>query len=309
MSDANILRVNRLYFFITIIVAPPLIIKTTMSKTNTTPEMNSHFESQAALYEKMAGGATRRIAEKCLQYLPPLTSATRILDNASGPGIVTRLLLDTAAEQGVHPPPLITAVDLAPSMIAQLDAQRQACSWTTVSSHVRDSAHLDGLLADEAFEAVVMNFALFALPDAVCGAREMWRVLKPGGGVAVVTTWKRSMPVELLERTIKAIRPQDEAKVFPISREWLKAEKVRDTMLDGGFANVTVTEERTVWINDSRDELVDALTGPFWQRIWAEWNEEEKARLRPEMMKLLDTPEGERVELEMVAWICVAVKQ
>jgi ubiquinone/menaquinone biosynthesis C-methylase UbiE len=279
-----------------------------MANESVAAQMKEQFDSQAAEYERMVGGTTRRIAEKCLPYLPPITSTSRFLDNGSGPGIVTRLILDTAAEQGINPLPHVTAVDIAPGMIAQVEANAEHSGWTTVDSHVLSAENLEGIQSD-AYDGVVMNFALFALPDAVKGAREMLRVLKPQG-VAVVTTWKKSAPVEVLEKAVAAIRPQDTANVFPISKDWLTMEKVRDTMVAGGFSKVSVKEERSVWKNSSQEELLSVLTGPFWQRIWANWSEEEKARLKPEIMKQIQNETGEKgVEMEIIAWICAGVKE
>jgi len=268
-------------------------------------EMSSHFSNQAAIYEKLTGGTTRRIAEACLPYLPTLTSKTRILDNACGPGVVTRLILDTAASQGVQPPPQITGVDNAQGMIEQFCANAKVEGWTTTKAFLLSADKLEGI-EDAHFDAAVMNFGIFAIPDAVVAAKEMYRTLQKGG-VAVVTTWKKSVPVDLIEETVGQIRPQDKAKVFPISKDWMTAEKVKDTMVQGGFADVRVTEKGTMWMNDSADELVDVLTGPFWQRIWADWSEEDKSKLKPGMMKALKDMGGPK-SMEMLAWVCVGVK-
>jgi ubiquinone/menaquinone biosynthesis C-methylase UbiE len=270
-------------------------------------EMNQHFHNQAAIYEKLTGGVTRRIAEGCLPFLPKITSQSRFLDSACGPGIVTRLILNTAKEQGVNPPPHITAIDFAPGMIEQFKAQEQALGWTTVDSKVLNAEKLEGL-DDESFDAIVMNFAIFALPNADNAAKEMWRVLKPGA-VAVVTTWKRPTTVELLERTIGAIRPQDVNRVFPVSRDWLKPEKIRDTMAEGGFKDIKIEEQTAVWNSGTLEDLLDALLGPFWAKIWADWSEEDKNRLKPEMLKQLTDEQRAKAELEMTALICAAVKE
>jgi ubiquinone/menaquinone biosynthesis C-methylase UbiE len=268
--------------------------------------IKDYFNSTAGIYEKLTGGSTRRVAEACLPYLPPLTSTMRILDNASGPGIVTRLILEAAAAKGVSPPPTILAVDNAEAMISQFEANKASLGWMTAQSKVLSAERLEGV-ADASFDAVVMNLGLFALPDAAAGAREMHRVLKPGS-VAVVTTWKHSGPVSLLERTVRAIRPGEERSVLPISKDWLLAEKVKGVMEQGGFRDVVVREERTVWKNVSVEDLIDVFTGPFWQRIWKDWSEEEKARLKPEILKNLSDVEKERAEMEMIAWICVGTK-
>jgi len=274
----------------------------------TTVDIKIHFDKNAAEYEKLTGGATRRIAEACVQWLPPLSSSLRILDSACGPGIVTRLILDQASEHGVVPPPNITAIDFAPGMISQLETHKSVLEWNTVEPRVLDAQRLEGI-ANDNFDAIVMNFGIFTLPDAELGAREMLRVLK-SGGTAIVTTWKSSGLFDLLVRVVRAIRPEDEGRVFPVSKDWFTAEKVTNTMISGGFqeAKIHLHVVRTTWQNSSIEELVDAVSGPFWQRIWEDWTEEEKGRWRGEVEKQMTEKERSECSLDIVAWVCVAVK-
>jgi ubiquinone/menaquinone biosynthesis C-methylase UbiE len=273
-----------------------------------TYDFKSHFDKNAALYEKLTGGSTRRIAEACIQWLPPLSSTLRILDSACGPGIVTKLILDWANEHGVVPPPHITAIDFAPGMISQLETHKSMLEWNTVDARVLDAQCLEGIV-DENFDAIVMNFGIFTLPDAELGAREMLRVLK-SGGTAIVTTWKSSGPIDLLERVVRAIRPEDVNRVYPVSKDWFTVEKVKNTMISGGFkeAKLHLHVVRTMWQNSSLEELVDAMSGPFWQRIWDGWTEEEKGRWRGEVKKQMTEKEWSKCGLDMAAWVCVAVK-
>lgn len=198
-------------------------------------------------------------------------------------------------------------IDNAQGMIEHFEGKKETYGWTRTESKVMSAETLEGL-EDGSFDAVVMNFGIFALPDAVKGAKEMHRVLKKGG-VAIVSTWKKSAPVDVLENAIGAIRPEEKESVFPISKEWLKREKLSQVMSDGGFESVEVESFDSYWKNDSLDEFLEAMTGPFWQRIWAHWSEEEKARLKPEILKGLSSEEKDNGgTLDMIAWICVARK-
>ena len=273
-----------------------------------TVDFMTQFDKYAANYEKFTGGSTRRIAEACIQWLPPLSSSLRILDSACGPGIVTSLILDRASEHGVIPPPHITAIDFAPGMISQLETYKSVLGWNTVESRVLDAQRLEGM-ANDNFDAIVMNFGIFMLPDAELGAKEMQRVLKPGG-MAIVTTWKSSGLIDLLIRVVRAIRPEDEGRVIPMSKDWFTAEKVTNTMISGGFEETKVHLDvvHTTWQNSSIEELVDAVSGPFWQRIWEGWTEEEKGRWRSEIEKQMTEKERNECSLDLVAWVCVATK-
>jgi len=50
------------------------------------------------------------------------------------------------------------------------------------------------------------------------------------------------------------------------------------------------------------------MSAPFWDRIWEAWTEEEKRRWRGEVEKQLTEEERSKRSLDMVAWVCVAVK-
>jgi ubiquinone/menaquinone biosynthesis C-methylase UbiE len=279
-----------------------------MSSNSAPEQIQSHFHKQAALYESLTGGTTRRIAEIGLKHFPPLTSSTRILDSACGPAVVTKLILEQAASQGLSPPPHITAIDFAQGMIEQVELQKSTHGWTTVDSHVMNAEELTGL-ESESYDAIFMNFGLFAVPNAVKGAKEMLRVLKPGG-VAVITTWKLSSPMILLEDVVGSIRPDSVGRVFPIDKAWLTAEKLNDTLISGGFKpeKVRVKIAETAWESDSKEEFLDVMCGPFWSAIRKDWTEDEKERWRPEMEKRVHTDENGKLSFPMIAWMGIATK-
>jgi SAM-dependent methyltransferase len=256
----------------------------------------------------MTGGATRRIFESFFEYFPPISSSSAFLDNAAGPGVITRLILDKAAKQGVDPPPRIVAADFAPGMAQAAQKHKEAEGWSTVEVMVRDAQNLEGL-ADGDFDAAVMNFALFALPDAPKGASEMFRVLKPDG-VAIVTTWKLSRPTTLMEEAVQVIRPGSTQRVIPLDPVWNTSEKLKEVMVAGGFAadKMKIFQASTIWGNETAGGLVDALSGPFWHGIMKDWSDEEKGKWKETLLKVMTDEEKSTGSLEMIAWVCVAKK-
>lgn len=95
-----------------------------------------------------------------------LTSKSRALDAACGPGHITRLMADTGASA--------TGVDLTPNMIEMAGKLNPHIDFRV--------ANVDELPFDSGcFDAVLVNYAIhhFARPDRA--VREIHRVLKPGG--------------------------------------------------------------------------------------------------------------------------------
>jgi ubiquinone/menaquinone biosynthesis C-methylase UbiE len=114
----------------------------------------------------------RRYTEEALPWLPPTGD---ILEIGPGPG----LLLEKLA--GRHP--LAVGLDLSPGMLRQANRRlRRAHRPTRL---VRGNAiHLP--FAPGSFDGIVTTFAFSAIPEGLVAMREMARVLRPGGVLALV---------------------------------------------------------------------------------------------------------------------------
>ena len=96
-----------------------------------------------------------------------------VLDVACGTGIVTR----HAAER-VGPTGHVTGLDLNPAMLAVASRVRPGLTW-----HQGDVAALP--FDDDSFDVVTCQSAAMFFPDLVGALKEMGRVTRPGGVVAV----------------------------------------------------------------------------------------------------------------------------
>ncbi|RYP18530.1 hypothetical protein DL765_003905 [Monosporascus sp. GIB2] len=284
------------------------------ANTVRTSETMSHFQQHSSEYEKFAGKTSTRLAAAALSALPLSTygASSHFLDSACGPGIVTKLLLSPSPEYvdvpglPINPPPRVTGIDVAPSMVEQFTANISTYGWPTAEGFVQDSGDLSRF-KDGEFDVVVMNLGIFLLPDPVAGAAEMYRVLKPGG-YAVITTWKERRPAELLQSVVAAIRPGSDKKPMYLHPVWDTREKLEEVMKAGGFS-VDIHESAVHWANDSVDDIVEALSSPMWTaKIWQGWSAEETARWKGEIARQLTEQEKATATLAMTGWICVARK-
>src|SRR5262245_51787165 len=100
------------------------------------------------------------------------TSGTRVLDVATGPGVVAF----TAATRGAAS---VVGVDLAPRMLRLASA-----AYPGIDFRQADAESLP--IPDRSFDAVVSNFGIGHFPRPERALAEFVRVARPGGAVAVV---------------------------------------------------------------------------------------------------------------------------
>jgi ubiquinone/menaquinone biosynthesis C-methylase UbiE len=124
-------------------------------------------------------------AQTALLDAVSLRPGERVLDVACGTGLVTFDAASAVAPQGQ-----VIGIDLAGNMI---DAARRRCAEHKVSnlSFTRmDAEQLD--LPDASFDVVLCALGLMYMPDPEQALREMRRVLRPGGRLALAVWGERS---------------------------------------------------------------------------------------------------------------------
>ncbi|MFC1417713.1 class I SAM-dependent methyltransferase [Streptacidiphilus cavernicola] len=131
---------------------------------------------------------TRRLARALA-----LGPGTRVLDVASGPGTTA---LTLAAEFGCE----VVGLDLGEESVARArQAAEQAHLADRVTFHTGDAEQLP--FPDASFDAVLCECAFCTFPDKATAAREIARVLRPGGqvGITDITITPGALPTELTE--------------------------------------------------------------------------------------------------------------
>lgn len=109
----------------------------------------------------------------------PLRHGDRVLDLACGDGAYSCWLAERVGPGGE-----VVGVDLAPAYLA---LARAAAAAAPVGARVRfELADAYALpFADDSFDLAWCAQSMFSLPDPLGALRELWRVTRPGGSVAV----------------------------------------------------------------------------------------------------------------------------
>jgi arsenite methyltransferase len=150
-----------------------------------------------------------------------------VVDLGSGGGLDVFL-----ASRKVGPAGKSIGIDMTEAMIARARANAEAGGYTNVVFH---HATIDRLpLADESVDCVISNCVLNLAPDKPAVFREIFRVLKPGGRLAVSDI---ALKGELPEAVAKSLA----AYVGCISGA-IRIEDYRTELVNAGFESVQIVD-------------------------------------------------------------------
>jgi ubiquinone/menaquinone biosynthesis C-methylase UbiE len=145
---------------------------------------------------------TRTAADSAAYLLPRLAAGQHLLDVGCGPGTITADLAALVA------PGKVVALEREAAVLEEAEQLARARGLTNVNCAIGDVYALD--YEDDAFDVVHAHQVLQHLVDPVAALREMRRVARPGGVVAVrdadyaAMTWYPAEP--LLERWLELYR-------------------------------------------------------------------------------------------------------
>lgn len=110
-----------------------------------------------------------------------LREGERVLDVCCGSGGSA-----LPAAEAVGPLGKVVAVDLARRLLELGEAKARARGLGHIEFRAEDMLALG--YPDASFDVVVCVFGIFFVPDMVAATRELWRMVRPGGRLAI-TTW------------------------------------------------------------------------------------------------------------------------
>lgn len=205
----------------------------------------------ASLYERHGERLTQAINLRVLNKIGPVLGK-RMIDVAAGTGGMAL----AAAERGAR----VLATDFNLAMVAR--AAERLASFEDCGSQEMHFEHLDA--EDATFDIAVSTFGLLAYSNWAQGLKELYRVTRPGGVVALSNWTHRSdcSPAHLLKRVFESnfpnrkLWPDDFAPIFT-------KESLEEAIRRSGAENVTVSVETADWSPFSSANVVDECTPMF----------------------------------------------
>lgn len=158
---------------------------------------------------------------ECLNIEP----TNHVLDVGCGGGMTLRTMC------GLAPDGFVAGIDYSPIMVRQAQKRNRAAVQSgCMEITLADVTSLP--YDDNRFDIVSGVETFYFWPDPLCGLREILRVLKPGGRIALVVDISKPSP--------DAAIPENVGERFDI--RVLSGEEIKALLVEAGFVDVTFKE-------------------------------------------------------------------
>ena len=194
-----------------------------------------------------------------------LAAGSSVLDVATGRGA-----LAFPAAKRVGPHGRVIGTDISPGMLLETAKDVQAGHWQNIELQLMDAEQLQ--YPDSAFDCVLCGFALWLFPHPDRALQQFYRVLKPGGRLAL-TTWAHDSPMQSLQRdTLRPYlmppsRPNDDGK----KQRFNTKEQLETVVRQAGFVDAKV------FIEDFK--TIVTVEDTFWEQLWSTGTRRELERM------------------------------
>jgi ubiquinone/menaquinone biosynthesis C-methylase UbiE len=138
------------------------------------------YNAAADYFDHPVSSFWHRFGRRTVERLGLLVGET-VLDVCCGSGGSA-----LPAAEAVGPEGKVVAVDLAERLVALGAAKAREKGLANLEFRTGDMLALG--YPDASFDAVICVFGIFFVPDMVAATKELWRMLRPGGRLAI-TTW------------------------------------------------------------------------------------------------------------------------
>lgn len=265
-------------------------------------QMPAGWDEVVEGYEEAATSLTGSFIELLLNNAD-LQPGEQVLDVAAGTGVLSL----AAAERGAQ----VLATDFSPLMIEKLKLKIQQKAAEGITAEVMDGQALS--LDDNQYDVAFSNFGLIFFPEPEKGLREMLRVLKPGGRVAV-SAWSCPQNIEFMNTLLQAVLrvvPDFSLAKPPV---WLRFQDpafLQETLENAGCRDVQVYTHVQDWPLPSARWLPERLLGvaPPMKVLLGQFPEQQQQAILDEMANIIqDIFDQGRSALANEAHIAIGIK-
>jgi len=192
-------------------------------------ESAPYWERHGATIRVIFAPITRALIEEA-----GIVSGQSVLDVAGGPGEPSLTVAEAVGRTGS-----VMCTDAVAEMVeaAEREAHRRGITNVSFRQCMADALPF----GDNSFDVVISRLGVMFFPDPVAGLREMLRVTKPGGGLALAV-WQKSehnpflhVVTEVMSRYVEAPHADPDA---PGAFRFAEPGKLASILIEAGAINV-----------------------------------------------------------------------
>jgi ubiquinone/menaquinone biosynthesis C-methylase UbiE len=203
------------------------------------------------------------------------------------------------AAQAVGPEGRVIAVDLAEELLQLGRAKATAAGLDCLEFRRGDMTALD--FPDRHFDAVVCVFGIFFVPDMEAQVAELWRLVRPGGQLAV-TTWGPGIfapAYEIWLDAVRRVRPDLYSAFNPWDRI-TTPEALRKLFVDAGVPRVEVVTEEGYQALRTPDDFWTIALGSGLRWTIDQMGTEAASEIKQEILDALSAAHIEHVATNVI---------
>jgi ubiquinone/menaquinone biosynthesis C-methylase UbiE len=234
-----------------------------------------------------------RYGQRSIERLK-LRKGAHVLDVCCGTGASALPAAQAVGQEG-----RIIAVDLAEELLQLGRAKATASGLQCLEFRRGDMTALD--FPDSQFDAVVCVFGIFFVPDMEAQVAELWRLVRPGGQLAV-TTWGPGIfapAYEIWLAAVRRVRPDLYSAFNPWDRI-TTPEAVRKLFVDAGVPHAEVVAEEGYQALRTPEDFWTIALGSGLRWTIDQMGTEAASEAKQEILDALSARRIERVETNVI---------
>lgn len=251
------------------------------------------YDAASDSYDHPVNSFWDRYGRRTIERLH-LDPGGRVLDACCGSGASA-----IPAAQAVGPRGFVLGVDLAERLLERARAKAKAHTLANVEFRAGDMLDLGFEGAD--FDAVVCVFGIFFVPDMEAAIRELWRLVRPGGELAITTWGPRFFePVNtVFWDSVRAVRPSLHKGFNPWDRI-SEPEAVRALLCSAGVEEAAVVAESGSQPLGAPEDWWPMVLGTGYRGTIEQLDEDARGRVREDCLRFIRATGVHSVEANVV---------
>lgn len=251
------------------------------------------YNAAADFFDAPALSFWERIGSRTVQRMS-LKPGAHVLDACCGSGASA-----VPAAMAIGPSGRLLGIDLAENLLRLARGKALQLGLHQAEFRLKDLEELDP--SDETFDAVICVFGIFFVPNMASGVRSLWRVLRPGGQLAI-TTWGPRVLEPGNSAFWNAVRKEcpDLYKSFNPWERINEPNALASMLLEAGIDAANVIAEAGAQPLSSSEDFWAIAMGSGYRGTIEQLDQEARVRVRQATLGYLSEHKVESVETNAV---------